>query len=191
MITIFQRGSVPHLKAINYRFIRTSKIVTFIEIIVILFSFLQLGFAQNLKKFRAGSEPDGFGKICWGVDIITMKNLEYCRKDPSYGGIDIYRNTGSAPCLCGLAGEKIEYLFWKGKFCGVCYFEEGFTGYEQVREAAFKEFGEVNKPSPDQEYYVWEGKKTLMALEYNPLGKRILFWMLSVSILRQMEQTDK
>jgi len=191
MITNFQRGSVPHLKPINYRFIRTSKIVTFIEVIVILFAFLQLGFAQNLKKFRAGSEPDGFGKICWGVDIITMKNLGYCRKDPSYGGIDIYRNTGSAPCLCGLAGEKIEYLFWKGKFCGVCYFEEGFTGYEQVREAAFKEFGKVNKPSPDQEYYVWEGKKTLMALEYNPFGKRILFWMLSVSILRQMEEPDR
>jgi len=191
MITIFQRGSVPYRKAINYRFIRTSKIVTFIEIILILFSFLQLGFAQNLKKFRAVSEPDGFGKICWGGDIITMKNLEYCRKDPSYGGIDIYRNTGSAPCLCGLAGEKIEYLFWKGKFCGVCYFEEGFTGYEQVWEAAFKEFGKVNKPSPDQEYYVWEGEKTLVALEYNPVGKRILFWMFGVSILREMEQPAK
>ena len=120
-----------------------------------------------------------------------MKNLEYCRKDPSYGGIDIYRNTGSAPCLCGLAGEKFEYLFWKGKFCGVCYFEEGFTGYEQVRETAFKEFGAVNKPFPDQEYYVWEGGKTLMAIEYNPVGKRILFWMFGVSILREMELPTK
>jgi len=191
MMTLFQRGSVPHLKAIKSRFIRTSKIVTLIEIIVILFSFLQLGFAQNLKKFRAGSEPDGFGKICWGGDIITIKNLEYCRKDPSYGGIAIYRNTGSAPCLCGLSGDKIEYLFWNGKFCGVCYFEEGFTGYRQVRETAFKEFGEVNKPFPDQEYYVWEGDKTLMALEYNPVGKRILFWMFGVSILREMEQPAK
>jgi hypothetical protein len=30
-----------------------------------------------------------------------------------------------------------------------------------------------------------------MALEYNPVGKRILFWMLGISILRQMEQLDK
>ena len=191
MITIFQRVCVPHFKTINFRFIPSSKTVILIGIIVISFSFLQTGFAQNLKKFRPGSEPDGFGKICWGVDIITMKNLEYCRKDPSYGGIDIYRNTGNAPCLCGLAGEKIEYLFWKGRFCGVCYFEEGFTGYEQVRETAFKEFGEVNKPFSDQEYYVWEGEKTLMALEYNPVGMRILFWMFGVSILREMEQPTK
>jgi len=191
MITIFQRVCVLHFKTISCRFIPSSKTVILIGIIVILFSFLQKGFAQNLKIFRPGSEPDGFGKICWGVDIITMKNLEYCRKDPSYGGIDIYRNTGSAPCLCGLAGEKIEYLVWKRRFCGVCYFEEGFTRYEQVRETAFKEFGEVNKPFPDQEYYVWEGDKTLMALEYNPVGKRILFWMFGVSILREMEQPTK
>lgn len=191
MIAIFQRGSVPHFKAINCRFIPSSKTVILIGITAILFSFLQIGFAQNLKKFKPGSEPDGFWKICWGGDIITMKNLEYYRKDPSYGGIAIYRNTGSAPRLCGLAGEKIEYLFWKGRFCGVCYFEEGFMGYEQVREASFKEFGEVTKPFPDQEYYVWEGEKTLMALEYNPVGKRILFWMFGVSILREMEQPAK
>ncbi len=36
-----------------------------------------------------------------------------------------------------------------------------------------------------------EGKKTLMALGYNPIGKRILFWMLGVSILPQVEQPDK
>ena len=191
MITISQRVCGSHFKTINFRFIPSSKTVILIGIIVILFSFLQTGFAQNLKIFKPGSEPDGFGKICWGGDIITMKNLEYCRKDPSYGGIAIYRNTGSAPCLCGLSGNKIEYLFWNGKFCGVCYFEDWFMGYEQVREAAFKEFGEVTKPLPDQEYYVWEGEKTLMALEYNPVGKKILFWMFGVSILREMEQPAK
>jgi hypothetical protein len=82
-------------------------------------------------------------------------------------------------------------LFWKGKFCGVCYFEEGFTGYEQVRKSVFKEFGKVNKLFPDQEYYVWEGEKTLMALEYNAVEERILFWMFGVSILREMEKPVK
>lgn len=192
MMTISQRVCGPHFKTINFRFIPSSKTFILIGIIVISFSFLQTGFAQNLNnKFKPGSEPDGFGKICWGGDIITMKNLEYCRKDASYGGIAIYRNTGSAPRLCGLPGEKIEYLFWKGRFCGICYFEDGFTGYEQVREATFKEFGKVTKPFPDQEYYVWEGEKTLMVLEYNPVGKRILFWMFGVSILREMEQPVK
>lgn len=191
MKRIFQRATLSGFEIPPYHPKRSPKIIFVAGFMVIFFIFLKIGFPQTLNNFKPGSEPAGFGKIYWGGDIITMKNLEYCRKDPSYGGIDIYRNTGDAPCLCGLAGEKIEYLFWKGRFCGVCYFEDGFPGYEQVREAAFKEFGEVNKPSPDQEYYVWEGKKTLLALEYNPLGKRILFWMLSVSILRQMEEPDR
>jgi hypothetical protein len=191
MKRIFQRVSLSGFEIPRYHFRRSPKISIVAGFMVIFFFLLNPGFPHTLNNFKPGSEPAGLGKIYWGGDITAMKNLEYCRTDPSYGGIDIYRNTGSAPCLCGLAGEKIEYLFWKRRFCGVCYFEEGFTGYEQVREAAFKEFGKVKKPSPDQEYYVWEGEKTLMALEYNPLGKRILFWMLSVSLLRQMEQLDK
>ena len=191
MKRIFQRRPLSGFAILYYHSRRSPKIVIVAGFLVISLFFLKPGFPQNLHNFKAGSEPDGFGRIYWGGDIITMKNLEYCRKDPSYGGIAIYRDTGSAPSLCGLAGEKIEYLFWKGRFCGICYFEDGFMGYEQVREAAFKEFGVVTKPFPDQEYYVWEGEKTLMVLEYNPVGKRILFWMFGVSILREMEQPVK
>jgi hypothetical protein len=57
------------------------------------------------------------------------------------------------------AWGKSEYLFRNGEFCGACYFEDWFMGYEQVREAALKEFGEENKPFPDQEYYVWGVRK--------------------------------
>jgi hypothetical protein len=60
-----------------------------------------------------------------------------------------------------------------------------------VRKSVFKEFGKVNKLFPDQEYYVWEGEKTLMALEYNAVEERILFWMFGVSILREMEKPVK
>ena len=159
--------------------------------IVIFLLFLKPGFPQTLNNFKLGSEPDGFGKIYWGVDVITLKNIEYSRKDPSYGGIEIYRKTGDAPFICGVVAKNTEYLFWKGRFCGITFFEEGFSGYEQLRSAISKEFGEGNKPFTDQEYYVWEGKKTLMVLEYNPVGKKILFWMLGVSMLRQMEHSDK
>ncbi len=67
MITISQRVCVPHFKTINCRFIPSSKTVILIGIIVILFSFLQPGFAQKLKIFRPGSEPDAFGKIYLGA----------------------------------------------------------------------------------------------------------------------------
>jgi hypothetical protein len=122
------------------------------------------------------------------MDVIFLKDMEYCRKDPSYGGIDLYRKKGDAPCICGVAARNTEFLFWKGRFCGIIFLAERFSGYEKFRDSVREEFGEGNRPFPDQEYYVWEGEKTLMALEYNPAGKKILFWMLGASILRQMEQ---
>jgi len=93
------------------------------------------------------------------MDVIILKDLEYCGKTKLWG-IDVYRKTGHTPPICGLPGEKFEYLFWKGRFCGIIFFEEGFSGYEPFRDAVFQEFGQgVNLP--DQEYYVWEGKENL------------------------------
>jgi hypothetical protein len=170
---------------------RSSKIGFAAGFMLIFLSFQQSGFSQNLNNFKLGSEPAGFGQIYWGIDVMTLGNFEYSRKDPSYGGIDIYRKPGDDSCICGVPSKNIEYLFWKGRFCGVIFFKEGFSGYEHFRGAVSKEYGEGNKPFRDQEYYVWEGKKTLMALEYNAIKKKILFWMFSVAILRQMEQPDK
>ena len=191
MKRIFQRVPPFDPKIANYPPGSLIKVGIAGACIVIFPLFLKPGFPQTLNNFKPGSEPDGFGKIHWGVDVITLKNIEYCRKDPSYGGIDIYRKKGDELCICGVAAKDTEFLFWKGRFCGIIFLGEGFSGYEQLRSAVSKEFGEGNKPFTDQEYYVWEGKKTLMALEYNPVGKRILFWMLGVSILRQMEQPAK
>ena len=179
------------LDTANHRRSRLPKIAIVWGWILVFLLFLKPGFPQTLNNFKPGSEPDGFGKIYWGVDVITLKDIEYCRKDPSYGGIDIYRKRGDDPCICGVAVKNMEFLFWKGRFCGIIFFEEGFSGYEQFRGSVWKGFGEGKKPFIDQEYYVWEGKKTLMALEYNPVGKRLLLWMLGVPILRQMEQPDK
>jgi len=187
----FRKVAQSGFEIAYYRPRRSPKIIIMAGFMVISFVFLEPGFSQALNNFKPGSEPDGFEKIYWGVDVIPLKNIEFSRKDPSYGGIDIYRKTGDDSCICGVITKNIEYLFWKGRFCGIIFFEEGFSGYKQFRGAVSKEFGEGNKPFSDQEYYVWEGKKTLMALEYNPVGKRILFWMLGVSILRHMEKPDK
>jgi hypothetical protein len=191
MKRIFQRGPLLGFETTDHRPSRLPKIGIVVGFIAIFLSFLQSCFSQPLNNFEPGSEPDGFGKIHWVADLTTFKNIEYCRKDPSYGGIEIYRKTGDDSCIGGVATKNIEYLFWKGKFSGICFFEEGFSGLEHLRESVSKEFGEGKRPFTDQEYYLWEGKKTLMALEYNSGGKRILFWMLGVSILRQMEECDK
>jgi len=191
MKRIFQRVLLFGFETTRYRPRRSQKIIIVSGFVVIFLSFLQAGFSQPLNNFKPGSEPDGFGKIHWEADVITLKNIEYSRKDPSYGGIDIYRSRRDVSCIGGVFTTNIEYLFWKGRFCGISFFEEGFSGFEQFQKSVFKEFGEGKKPFIDQEYYLWEGKKTLMALEYNSVEKRILFWMLGVSILRQMEGRDE
>ena len=191
MNSIFRKGPLFSFCTAGQCSRKSSKIGVVAGFTVIFLSFLQPGFPQNLNNFKLGSEPAGFGQICWGIDVMTLGNFEYSRKDPSYGGIDIYRKLGDDSCIWGLPTKNIEHLFWKGRFCGIIFFEEGFSGYEHFRGAVSKEYGEGNKPFGDQEYYVWEGKKTLMALEYNAIKKRILFWMFSVAILQQMEQPDK
>lgn len=191
MKRIFRRGSLFRFGTAGQCLRGSLKIGIAAGFTLIFLSFLPSGYCQNLNNFKPGSEPEGFGQIRWGIDVMTLNDFEYCRRDPSYGGIDIYRKQGDDPCICGVAPENIEYLFWKGRFCGIIFFEEGFSGYEPFLIAASKEYGEGNKPFRDQEYYVWEGEKTLMALEYNPLKKGILFWMFSAAILQQMEQPDK
>jgi hypothetical protein len=191
MKSIFQRVPPFDLKTAIHHRRRLPKIGIVGGCILVFLLFLKPGFPQALNNFKPASEPDGFGKIYWGIDIITLRNMEYSRKDPSYGGIDVYRKTGDTPCIGRVAAKNIEYLFWKGRFCGIIFFEEGFSRYEPFRDAVFEEFGQGSKSISDQEYYVWEGKKTFMALEYNPVGEKLLFWMLGVTILQQMEQSAK
>jgi hypothetical protein len=150
MKTIFQGGPLSGFKIAYYHFRRSPKIVIVAGFMVISFFFLKPGFPQTLNNFKPGSEPEGFGKIYWGMDVIILKDMEYCRKDPSYGGLDVYRKRGDDPCICGVAARNTEFLFWKGRFCGILFFEEGFSGYEQFRVAVSKEFGEGNKPFSDQ-----------------------------------------
>ncbi len=115
--------------------------------------------------------------------------MEYCRRDPSYGGIDAYRRKNDSN-IFGVPVKNIDYLFWNGNFCGICVYQKPFSEFEQLRDAIWKEFDAGKKSFTYQEYYVWEGEKTLMALEYNPVGERILFWMLGISILRDIEPSS-
>jgi len=160
-------------------------------ILIILFWMSGFSFSQPLNNFKPGSEPDGFGDIKWGTDLSTLKNMKFSKVDPSFGGIDIYLRLEEDSRI-GIARLKnIEYLFWKGKFSGVRIITEGFPEYKSLKEAVLEVYGKGNKPYIDQEYYVWNGESTLMALEFSPVGERMLFWMLCNSILKRMELEDK
>ena len=159
-------------------------------IIGVVFCMSALSFSQPLNNFNTRSEPEGFGDIKWGTDLSTLRNMKFSRVDPSYGGTKIYIRTGVAPQIGEVELKNIEYLFWKGKFNGVSIIMEGISEYKPFKETLFQVFGEGSKPHLDQEYYVWDGEVTLMALEYNPVGERVLFWMMGKTILKQMESED-
>jgi len=176
-------GIIGHLPRIISKFgILGSIIVIFLE--------WQPAFSQSLNNFRPGSEPEGLGSIVWRTDLNTFENMAYYRQDPSYGGIDVYRKKNNGCEIFGVSVKNIDFLFWKGKFCGICFFEDDFSGFEQFKDAVSREFGVGKKAFPTQEYHLWEGKKTLMSLEYKPNERSILFMMLSTLILSQMEGKD-
>jgi len=159
--------------------------------IVIFSLFLKPGFTQTLNNFKPGSEPEGFGNIAWETNLNAFENMEFTRQDPSYGGIDVYRKKKNECEICGVGVKNIDFLFWKGKFCGICFFVDDFSGYEQFKDAVSRKFGVGKKAFPNQEYHLWEGKKTLMSLEYKPSERSILFLMLSISVLSQMEERER
>jgi hypothetical protein len=160
-------------------------------VLVILFWMNGFSLSQPLNNFKPGSEPDGFGDIKWGTELSALWNMKFLKADPSFGGIDIYLRSEEAPRIGTAKPKNIEYLFWKGKFIGVRFIEDGVSEYKFLKEAVFEVYGKGNKPYIDQEYYVWDGESTLMALEFYPFGERVLFWMMCKSILNRMEWEEQ
>ena len=160
-------------------------------IFIILFWMSGFSFSQPLNNFKPGSEPDGFGDIKWGTDLSTLKNMKFSKVDPSFGGIDIYLKLEEDSIIGIVRLKNIEYLFWNRKFSGIRIITEGLSEYKSLKEAVLEVYGKGNKPYIDQEYYVWDGESTLMALEFSPLGERVLSLMMDNSILKRMELEKK
>lgn len=160
----------------------------------IVFFLLWMGgfsFSQPLNHFKPGAEPDGFEGIKWGTDLSTLKNMKLSRVDPSYGGIDIYLRLGEGARIGKLELRNVEYLFWKGKLSGVSFIAEGASESESLKEAIFEVFGKGSKPNRGQEYFVWDGESTLMALEFYLEGRGAVFRMMHKPILNRMELEEK
>jgi hypothetical protein len=124
MKRIFQRGPLFSFGTAGQCSRRSAKIGIVAGFTVIFLFFLQSGFSQNLNNFKLGSEPEGFGQIWWGIDVMTLRNFEYSRNDPSYGGIDIYRKPGMTPV----------YVEWLQKISSICLGRGGFVESSFLRK---------------------------------------------------------
>lgn len=98
-----------------------------IKILLVVLGLIS-GFAfGQINNFKPGSDPDGFRGIKWGTDIRTLCGMKYFRTDESYGGIEVYIRENDELKIGDATLERIEYVFWRGKFCAVGIYTKGFV----------------------------------------------------------------
>jgi hypothetical protein len=184
-----------------------------VKIAIIFFSliFASSAFAQS---FKIGSEPNGFRNVNWGAELPTLSGMEYYKTSTAGGSypvdqldlfkeiyLDIYLKAGDQLRIEGAEVERIEYGFWKGKFCEVTIATKGFKNWASLKKAILGKFGEGEAgkfPScvalgfggfreegfGEIEWHIWLGKIAEMVLQYNECSQNGELWMGS-TILRE------
>jgi len=143
------------------------------------------------KGAKPGTEPDGFRGIKWGTKISDLKGMEYVRTDPSSGGIKMYRRKGDVLQIGSAKLDRIEYGFWRGRFCDVYVYTSGSVNWLGLKNAVFEKFGKGNQGNEFIEEYWWFGTKTWMMLKYNEISEKGYLWMTSVKISDEQEAYNK
>ncbi len=181
-----------------------------VKIGIILFSLIFAGsvFAQS---FKFGSEPNGFRNVIWGTDLPTLSGMEYYKTSTTGGSyseeqwgseihLDIYWKVGDELRIEGVEVERIEYGFWRRKFCEVTMTAKGFKNWASLKEAILGKFGEGKaakffKPASgfggageegfgQMEWHIWLGKITEIELLYDESSQIGKLWMGS-TVLRE------
>jgi hypothetical protein len=169
----------------------------------------RFAFAQS---FKPGSEPEGFRGVRWGTDISTLSGMEHYRTSEIGGTLPVdlwdldrgaliekidletYLKTGDELRMGGAELEKIEYGFWRGKFCEVTVTARGPENWVSLREAVFEEFGKgkLSRFSPplgsieEFDWYFRVGKTAEMELIYRSSSRIGKFWMGSALLREQL-----
>jgi len=117
--------------------------------------------------YTSGAELEGFRGINWGTDLSMLSDMVPSGSDPSSSEISTYLRNGDELTIGAASLERIEYAFWKDKFCGVKVLTKGYSNWEGLRDVMFEKFGKGNLTTKGQEEYFWRGEKTNMVLQYD------------------------
>jgi hypothetical protein len=145
----------------------------------------------GLRTYRGNLEPVGFGDIEWGAELPFLDTLEYVGGGPGYGGIEIYIRNDDDFTIGTAALKRVEYRFWRNKFCGARSITEGYSNFAILKEAAFELFGDGYRPNPSIERYFWIGDRTNITLDYDELTGWGGLLMNSVLMIREMEEAGQ
>jgi len=158
---------------------------------VVLLSFTVgiLGCGQkSTSSFKPNSEPDGFAGIKWGTPFSEVKSdMAESRSisDPAEPNvkIKIYYTKKEDRLELGEAKlDKIEYVFWRGKFAEARISATGPGNFDRLSRFLSERYGTVNK---SQGAYFWDGSITQIFLKYDEAAKPFLLTIASTTIASQ------
>jgi len=156
---------------------------------ILVFMLGILGCAQKFTSgFKANSEPDGFAGIKWGTEFSEVKSdMVESRSisDPSEPDVRIkvyYTQKGDNLKMGEAQLDKIEYVFWRGKFAEARITATGPENFDHLKKFLFEKYGTVDK---FQGAYSWDGSVTQIALRYDESTKTSLLLIASTKIASQ------
>ena len=167
---------------------------------VILFTIGIAGCSQkSTSAFKPNSEPDGYAGIKWGTqfseikssDMVESRNtIDLAEPDKK---IKIFYTRKSDQLKLGEAAlDKIEYVFWFGKFADVRIIASGSENFDKLKNYLFDKYGPVNK---FQSAYTWDGKVTKIIFKYDESAKSVLLSIASTSLaaeeVKELYDRDK
>ena len=141
----------------------------------------------KLVSFKPGCEPQGYNGITWETKLSTLERMKHYRTDLSHGGIEFYVREGDTFKLENGKLKMVEYGFWREKFYVAVVTTKGLQEWNALKNAVFKTFGEGAKPFLNQEEYLWIGKNTVMALQYDEHSTFGTYYIRSEQVAKQME----
>jgi len=119
----------------------------------------------SLPAFQ--NEPDGFGGIAWGTNVLTLSGMVY---DSQYtwaaGTTSFYRRKGDTLRFGEAQLLSLKYGFFKGNFTDVLIETRGRKNWVALKGACFEKYAQGFKENYYIESYRWSGKMTSMVLEY-------------------------
>ncbi len=122
---------------------------------------------QGSGIYKLGAELEGFRGINWGTDLSMLSDMVPSEADSSSSEINTYLRNGDELTIGAASLERIEYGFWKDKFCGVKVVTKGYSNWTGFRDVMFEKFGKGDLTTKGQEEYFWSGEKTNMVLQYD------------------------
>jgi hypothetical protein len=157
---------------------------TILAILVAIFGCTQ----KSTSGFKPNSEPDGFAGIKWGAEFSEVKSdmVELrSTNDPAEPNVKIkiyYTKKGDDLKMGEAQLDKMEYVFWRGKFAEVRINTTGPENFDRLEKFLFEKYGTVNK---FQGAYSWDGSITRIALRYDEPTKPCLLTIGSTKLASQ------